>query len=113
MATWLAAWPYISFLMIMEQGDVGRRFFLVLSGEVEVFKRDGYGGMAERTPWGLPVNFLGPGQYFGEHAIITGEPRWATVIASSEVVRCLAIEKTDLEAVDPETWLVGTLDGLL
>ena len=21
MATWLAAWPYISFLMIMEQGD--------------------------------------------------------------------------------------------
>jgi putative ABC transport system ATP-binding protein len=54
---------------IIREGETGDRFFLISDGEVDVWRG------AERTS----VARLGPGAFFGERALITDEPRNATV----------------------------------
>jgi CRP-like cAMP-binding protein len=72
---------------IVRQGDLGDRFYLIDSGEVEVFED---GELARRQ---------GPGDYFGEIALLRDIPRTATVTAASDV-EVLALERDDfLEAV--------------
>jgi MFS family permease len=72
---------------IVRQGDLGDRFYLIDSGEVEVFED---GELARRQ---------GPGDYFGEIALLRDIPRTATVRATSDV-EVLALERGDfLEAV--------------
>ena len=58
---------------ITTEGASGYTFFVIESGTVEV-ERDG-----------SVVNTLGPGDFFGETAILSGERRNATVAAASEV----------------------------
>jgi CRP/FNR family transcriptional regulator, cyclic AMP receptor protein len=60
------------------EGAAGREFFVLLEGSAEV----------ERG--GEKVNALGAGDFFGEIALISEEPRTATVRASSPV-RALVI----------------------
>jgi len=67
-------------------------FFVIVDGTARV-ERDG------RT-----INQLGPGDFFGEVALIDGGPRTATVIAESDM-RLLALKQQrfdDLLAVSPE-----------
>ena len=63
---------------IIRQGDLGAEFFLVAAGRVSVTMQRP--GESERE-----VAVLGKGQFFGERALITGEPRNATVRALEEV----------------------------
>ena len=70
---------------IIREGDPGEEFFLVSDGEVEVIRAD------------HEVARLGPGNFFGEVALISGEPRNATVVAESEVDAYL-LGKSDFEA---------------
>ena len=67
---------------IVEQGDTGVAFHLILDGKAKV---DVHG--ARRRP-------LGPGDYFGEISLIDREPRSATVTADSDV-RTFAIASWD------------------
>lgn len=63
---------------LVRQGDEGRSLFVVRSGEVRV----------ERSEVGEPARELarlGAGSFFGEASLLTGEPRSASVVASSEV----------------------------
>jgi CRP/FNR family cyclic AMP-dependent transcriptional regulator len=60
------------------QGSPGREFFVLLEGTAEVEKDS------------RKVNTLGPGDFFGEIALVSHEPRTATVIATSPV-RALVI----------------------
>jgi putative ABC transport system ATP-binding protein len=70
---------------IIRKGDPGEEFFLVSDGEVEVIRAD------------REVARLGPGNFFGEVALISGEPRNATVVAP-KAVDTYVLGKTDFEA---------------
>jgi putative ABC transport system ATP-binding protein len=69
---------------IIRQGEVGDKFYIIESGTVEVSAtKDGKPGR--------PVS-LTEGDFFGEVALLTGEPRNATVVAKSEV-KVLTLER--------------------
>jgi CRP/FNR family transcriptional regulator, cyclic AMP receptor protein len=55
------------------QGAAGREFFVLLDGTADVNKD------------GRKINALGPGDFFGEIALVSREPRTATVVATSPV----------------------------
>lgn len=60
--------------IVVRQGDAGDRFYLVKRGELEVWSS------GEKLSW------LGPGDGFGEIALLHDVPRTATVTARTEVV---------------------------
>lgn len=60
---------------VIEEGEEGHTFYLVVSGEVSV-----------RTGKGQEVTRLKRGSYFGEMSLLTGEPRAATVVAVEDSV---------------------------
>lgn len=70
---------------VVAEGDAAREMFVVVSGELEVLKR---------TPSGSEVRvaMLGPGDWFGEMAIVDVQPRSATVrsLAPSLLLRISA-----------------------
>ena len=70
--------------IIIREGEPGEEFMLISEGEVEVIR-------AEHE-----VARLGPGDFFGEVALISGEPRNATVVAVTEV-DTYVLGKTDFQ----------------
>jgi putative ABC transport system ATP-binding protein len=70
---------------IVSKGDAGTEFFLISDGEVEIIRAD------------REVARLGRGDFFGEVALISGEPRNATVVAQT-AVDAYVLGKTDFEA---------------
>ena len=64
--------------VIIKEGDSGNTFFQLLEGNVGVYQN--YGQKDE-----VVVATLGPGQYFGEMAVIENYPRSSTVVAEGEV----------------------------
>ncbi|MEI2296816.1 cyclic nucleotide-gated ion channel [Ensifer sp. MJa1] len=59
--------------IICRKGEAGDQMFFIVEGRVSI-----------QTPSPIPVE-LGPGSFFGEMALMTGEPRSATVSAVTEV----------------------------
>jgi putative ABC transport system ATP-binding protein len=59
--------------VVIRQGDSGDKFYLIRRGEVRIIK-DGHQRLV-----------LGKGEFFGDRALVTGEPRNATVQAVGEV----------------------------
>jgi cGMP-dependent protein kinase 2 len=62
---------------VVQQGDTGDRFYIVMGGEVEVWREDESGQRSK-------VNHLFRSDFFGEHALISNEPRAASVYAAGE-----------------------------
>ena len=75
---------------VIRQGDPGDLFYLIRSGSVDVIINDGTKDNK--------VAELKQGQYFGEAALITDEPRNATVVAREPCV-FYALGKDDFRAV--------------
>lgn len=65
--------------VIIKQGDDGHEFFVIREGDAEVLVSDGGGAGPQQ------VATLGPGDYFGEKALLGNEPRAATVKAVTEI----------------------------
>jgi putative ABC transport system ATP-binding protein len=76
--------------VIVAQGDEGDKFYLVRRGRVDVERTE-----AAETHL---VASLGVGEFFGEAALLTGEPRNATVIAREET-EVYTLSKEDFQAV--------------
>jgi serine/threonine protein kinase len=82
--------PVAAGAIVCERGAPGDCLYVVQAGNVEV--RLGIG------PAGVSLNRLGPGDWFGEMAVLTGEPRSADVIAIEDSV-LWALERTDFEHI--------------
>ncbi|MCI4331826.1 MAG: cyclic nucleotide-binding domain-containing protein [Thermoplasmata archaeon] len=83
--------------VIVRHGEKGIGFYLVLAGEAKV----------ERA--GQLVATLGPGQFFGEMALLDEQPRSADVRAGS-AVRCLVLSAWEFwAAVGDEPEVLRTL----
>ncbi|QEG40580.1 putative ABC transporter ATP-binding protein [Roseimaritima ulvae] len=72
----MKAQPYKAGSRIIRQGDPGDTFYLIRDGEMEV----------RRDPGNRLVATIGPGDFFGETALLTGEPRNAHVDAKTDGV---------------------------
>jgi len=58
---------------LVKEGEPGDALFIILEGDALVHRE------------GEELNRVGPGAYFGELAILDGEPRSATVVATTDV----------------------------
>lgn len=77
--------------IIFREGDPGDNFYIISSGKVRVYRRNERG--MERD-----LSVLGPGESFGEMALITGEPRTATVEAVEET-RLMVLSKEEFDRI--------------
>jgi small-conductance mechanosensitive channel len=76
---------------IIRQGEVGHELFIVQNGEVcVVLDRNGNSE--------VEIASLGPGKFFGEMSLMTGEPRRATVRARSEC-EVLVVGKAEFQDI--------------
>ncbi|KAI0463740.1 hypothetical protein LJB42_002745 [Komagataella kurtzmanii] len=71
---------------IIREGEPGENFYFIEQGEAEVFK-EGEGHMAT----------LGKGDYFGELALLNDLPRQATVVAKSDVIKVVTLDKNGFQ----------------
>ena len=79
---------------VVKEGSVGDSFFLIDSGEADVF----IGGKGRTT--------LKPGDYFGEIALIDEGTRMASIIASTELV-CYELTSRDFRSLVESNGVVG------
>jgi CRP-like cAMP-binding protein len=73
--------------VLARQGDLGHEFFVIVEGTAEVVRGDTR--LAE----------LGPGDFFGEMALVDEERRTATVTATSPM-RMLVMTRQSFRAID-------------
>jgi CRP/FNR family transcriptional regulator, cyclic AMP receptor protein len=81
--------------VLIQEGERGREFFVLVSGEAEVRRK------------GRKVATLGPGSFFGEMALLSKVPRTATVTAVSDVDLLVITDRAFVDLLDrvPEIWL--------
>jgi CRP-like cAMP-binding protein len=72
--------------VLIREGDRGREFFVLLEGEAGVTRK------------GKRIATRGPGDFFGEIALVSSLPRVATVTTTSPV-RALVITDRDFRAL--------------
>ena len=86
---------------IIEQGDEGNAFYIVVSGSVRVSRTD-----PETGAHVLIKDKLSAGAYFGEMALLQDAPRMASVVANTDTV-VMSLNKKTFSA------LVGSMSELL
>jgi len=64
--------------VIVEAGVPGTTFFVIVDGGAKVYR--------SKVPTGRAAARLGPGDFFGELALLDGGPRTATVVADGDSV---------------------------
>jgi cAMP-dependent protein kinase regulator len=81
---------------IIREGDVGESFYILETGEAEVYKR----GLDQ------PVKRYGKGDYFGELALLNDAPRAASVVSATEV-KVATLGKNGFQR------LLGPVEGIM
>jgi len=79
--------PFVDFpagSVVFREGDTGADMFIIESGQVDIVRK---------ARGDEPVASLGPGDFFGEMAMLEDQPRFAGAIARSDV-RALRIERS-------------------
>jgi CRP-like cAMP-binding protein len=72
--------------VLCREGEAGDSLFLILEGQAEVLKGQ------------QPITVLGAGEVFGEMAVLTGEPRSATVVARTPM-ELYELKRNDFNAL--------------
>lgn len=85
---------------IIKQGEVGDKFYLIESGEAIATKS------LNAVEEAKEVMTYGPGDYFGERALLKNEPRAANVIAKTDC-KLVSLERHSFKR------LMGPLDNIL
>ena len=82
--------------IIMKEGNPGRTFYFIVQGEVEICQKTSFEDPLTTPPTylGTVINRFEAGDYFGERALITGEPRAASIRASQQT-QCLTFDRDD------------------
>jgi len=75
---------------VFDQGDPGDHLYVIRAGEVELVRE---GGSGHRT-----VARLGPGDFFGELSVVTGQP-YSTRAVAVTATRVLELDRETLEAM--------------
>jgi len=75
---------------VVKQGDPGDAFYLIASGKVSVWKK---GALMKKK-----VADLGADNFFGEMALISNQPRNATVVAE-EITELFILQRYDFEKI--------------
>jgi len=88
--------------VIIQQGQAGDNFYIVEAGSCFVLKAN---NDQENEP--RKVHECNVGDYFGELALLRNDPRAATVVAESEDVKVLTLDRATFKR------LLGPLQGLL
>ena len=80
--------------VLIQEGERGREFFVIVSGEVEVRRK------------GRKLATLGPGSFVGEMALLSKIPRTATVTAVTALDVLVITDRAFLDLLDkmPELW---------
>jgi CRP-like cAMP-binding protein len=74
--------------VLCEEGTTGHEFFLIVSGTAAVRRK------------GRKIATLGPGQYFGELALLDRQPRSATVVAETDMALLVLEQRHFLGLLD-------------
>ena len=83
--------------VIIRQGDLPDRFYIIIRGRAEVWHE----GLSGRTH---TVEFRAPGDYFGEIGLLHNSPRSATVRATDEgEVEVLALDREAFQELIDES----------
>ena len=81
----------------MREGDPGETAYILLRGQAEVFIGGADGGRVLRT--------LGPGEVFGETAVLLSSPRTASVRALTPVTLVVIDRAALTEALGVHGWV--------
>ena len=86
--------------VICRQGEPGDHFYLIKAGAVVCTQADALGKQVE-------VGRFGPGDYFGEIALLTAQTRQATVVACEGPLKLLTLDRKTFKRV------LGPLEDVL
>ena len=84
----LQDWTFQSGQIVCREGELGDRMFIIQTGEAKVVQ----GRQGQETV----LAYLGQGDYFGERALVLHEPRYATVVALTDLA-CLSLSRANFE----------------
>ena len=82
--------PFAAGEAVTREGERDDGLYIIVAGQADVRIGNGTGARTVAT--------LGPGQFFGEMALLTGEVRSATVVAATDL-QCYRIDKHGFEAM--------------
>ena len=77
--------------IIFSEGDSGKALYIVMSGSVDIVKKADTGSKVLAS--------LGPGSYFGEMALISDAPRFASAVAVGEKTNLLIMYKSYFDSL--------------
>lgn len=98
--------------LVVQQGEPGESLFLLVEGRAEVIHEVEIGTGESTIRQQQSVAALGPGDVFGEMALLTGEVRTATVKASTSL-EVLEIQRDDFQkAVERSVHLRTAVEAL-
>ena len=87
--------------VLIKEGDTGREFFVLIAGTAEV------------TRGGRKVASIGPGDFFGEIALISRTPRNATITTTSPVRALVITDRAFRQLLDHSPQIqIGVLSAL-